>query len=55
MSGCRKRRYRSRLRAQRALGKIAMRRQRQGQDSSGHEMKIYRCPRCSGYHLTSQL
>lgn len=49
MTKCRKVRYRDRISAQLALATL------QRQDKHDHtERRAYRCPRCRGWHLTSQ-
>lgn len=51
MSKCRKVRYATRLGAMLAMSRISSADKR---SLTKHEQRIYRCPHCRGFHLTSQ-
>lgn len=53
MSPCAKVRYRDELGAKIALANTAAAANRQG-DEKRQEQRAYRCPKCKGWHLTSE-
>lgn len=51
MNACGKARYPTRLDAMVILARLQMKASR---NKARHESRVYECPRCKGWHLTSQ-